>query len=132
MLDVARAALHDAELIEADAGALPFPDGSIDLITCVTALHLIPDTAGAIAEWRRLLRAGGRAVTATVAQDLQPRDQGAPRPYPVDHGPFGSQADLERTAAAHGFTISGVTEWRHETVTLLIAQWVVAHRVDGR
>ncbi|RNE67232.1 class I SAM-dependent methyltransferase [Cryobacterium tepidiphilum] len=68
MLAVARAALPQAEFIKADAAHLPLADASVDLVTCVTVLHLIPDAATAVAEWARVLRPGGRAITATFAE----------------------------------------------------------------
>lgn len=52
MLDVARSHLPQARWIEAEASAIPLPSGSVDLITCVTALHIIPEVAGAAAEWQ--------------------------------------------------------------------------------
>lgn len=46
----------------ADAQALPFADGAFDLLTCRRAAHHFPDTERAVAEMRRVLRAGGRLV----------------------------------------------------------------------
>lgn len=47
MLAVARAALSAAEWIEADAASLPLEWASVDVVTCVTALHIIPDVSAA-------------------------------------------------------------------------------------
>lgn len=69
MLAVARAALPQAQLVQADASALPVPEGSVGLMTCVTALHLLAEPAVAFDEWSRVLRPGGRLVTATFAAD---------------------------------------------------------------
>jgi SAM-dependent methyltransferase len=42
--------------------ALPFADGSFDVVTCITVLAFVPDAAGAIGEMARVLRPGGRLV----------------------------------------------------------------------
>jgi ubiquinone/menaquinone biosynthesis C-methylase UbiE len=127
MLAVARAALPEAELVEADARRLPIADGSIDLITCVTGLHLIPDTSRVLAEWARVLRPGGRAVTATFAA-FDPRQHhrevaaAAPPPYPVVHDPFRTPEALAATVAPAGFTVGRTTTWTDGHDTLLIAE----------
>jgi ubiquinone/menaquinone biosynthesis C-methylase UbiE len=65
MLEVARAQTPNATLLVGDATALPFDDGSFDLVTCVTAIHLMPDASAALREWARVLRPTGRIVIAT-------------------------------------------------------------------
>lgn len=122
MLAVACEALPDAEWLEADAAALPLPDGSVDLVTCVTALHVIPDAQSAIREWRRVLRPGGRAVTATFTAEsrrpVRPEDQS----FAIDHEPFASPHALEATAV--GFSVTRHTEWRLGQHAVLIAELV--------
>lgn len=61
MLDRARAAGADP-LVQADAGRLPFGDGAFDLVVARGVLHHLPDVAGALREWRRVLRPGGAVV----------------------------------------------------------------------
>ncbi|KAI9043038.1 class I SAM-dependent methyltransferase [Aspergillus affinis] len=48
------------------------PNGSqgFDLITCATALVLLPDPAKAIKHWSTLLKPGGRLVTDVAAKDV--------------------------------------------------------------
>lgn len=120
MLAVAGRELPNATLHVADAAALPLPDVSVDLVTCVTALHMIPDAAAAIAEWRRVMRPGGRAVTATFAQS----DRGTrnTHPYPVNHAPFASPEDVARTAAALGFSLRRFEIWTNAQDDVLIAE----------
>jgi ubiquinone/menaquinone biosynthesis C-methylase UbiE len=65
MLEIARAELPRAEFILGDATRLPVGDASFDLVTCVTALHLIPDAGAAFREWARVVRPSGRIVVAT-------------------------------------------------------------------
>jgi SAM-dependent methyltransferase len=48
----------------ADAQALPFADGSFDLVLGHAVLHHLPDLAGAFAEFHRVLAPGGRIVFA--------------------------------------------------------------------
>lgn len=57
-------------VLAADAVQLPLADGSVDLVTTIWLLHLIPDHADAvIAEAARILRPGGTFVTS-VDKDL--------------------------------------------------------------
>lgn len=51
-----------ADLRQADAQELPFPDGSFDTVLCTLALCCIPDDRAAIAEMHRVLRPGGRLI----------------------------------------------------------------------
>jgi SAM-dependent methyltransferase len=52
------------EFQEGDATALPFPDSSFDLVFCNSVLWLLPEPARALAEMRRVLRPGCRALAA--------------------------------------------------------------------
>jgi ubiquinone/menaquinone biosynthesis C-methylase UbiE len=52
------------ELVEGDAQALAFPDGSFDTLVCPVSLCSVPDDRQAIAEMRRVLRPGGRLLLA--------------------------------------------------------------------
>ncbi|WP_418277158.1 class I SAM-dependent methyltransferase [Isoptericola jiangsuensis] len=106
MLDVARretagiAALR-AELVLADAADLPLPDGSADLVTCVTALHLFADSGAALREWARVLAPTGVVVTATFAAFGGP---GNPHDFPTRHDDFRTPelvADAAREAGLH-------------------------------
>jgi ubiquinone/menaquinone biosynthesis C-methylase UbiE len=66
MLEIARKRAHelgvDADLREADAQQLPFPDASFDTVVCTLSLCNIPDDRRAIAEMKRVLRPGGRLL----------------------------------------------------------------------
>jgi ubiquinone/menaquinone biosynthesis C-methylase UbiE len=68
MLALARAkATHDglssrATFHQADAERLPFADGSFDLVVERHVVWTLPEPPMALAEWRRVLRPGGRVV----------------------------------------------------------------------
>jgi SAM-dependent methyltransferase len=60
LVAAAREADPESEYVVADAAALPFPDGSFDLVVSYNSLMDIDDMAGAVREASRVLRAGGR------------------------------------------------------------------------
>ena len=66
MLDVARRRKRegnrDSQFIQADALRLPFLDGSFDVLTIGYGLRNVADIPAALAEMRRVLAPGGRAV----------------------------------------------------------------------
>ncbi|OLT40357.1 hypothetical protein BJF85_25050 [Saccharomonospora sp. CUA-673] len=47
--------------VRADASALPLRSSSVDVVTCLMVLQLLPDADRAIAEFARVLLPGGRA-----------------------------------------------------------------------
>ena len=47
---------------EAAADALPFPDGTFDLVLCQLGLQFFPDRLGALRDMRRVLAPSGRAL----------------------------------------------------------------------
>lgn len=133
MLAVARRALPEAELIEADARRLPLQDASVELITCVTGLHLIPDTPAVLDEWARVLRPGGAVVTATFAifdpsrHHRELASTAAQAPYPVRHAEFGTLQALQEFMAPGGFHLLRHDSWVGEDETLLIAEHTHGH-----
>lgn len=56
----------NVEFAEADATALPVPDGSFDAALCVQVLEYMPDVPAVLAELHRSLRPGGRMVVWDV------------------------------------------------------------------
>ncbi|HWV50790.1 MAG TPA: methyltransferase domain-containing protein [Microbacterium sp.] len=124
MLAVAREELPDASWIGADAAALPIADRSMDLITCVTALHAIPDTRATLAEWHRVLRPDGRVVTATFAEERPPGSRVRRNAYPSDHEPYSTVDRITNAAGAAGFRIVRTTTWTGADDTLLVAEWM--------
>ena len=101
---------------QADAAALPFPDQSFDAVVCQFGVMFFPDKAGAFAEARRALRAGGvflfnvwdriehnefadviTAELATLYPDEPPRFLAR-----TPHG-YADRAIIERDLSAAGF-----------------------------
>jgi SAM-dependent methyltransferase len=66
MVAAARAADPALEVLLGDAAALPFPDGSFDLVVAFMSLQDVDDMEGAVAESARVLEPGGRLCVATV------------------------------------------------------------------
>lgn len=57
-----RAAGTGATFLDAEATALPFADASVDVIRCERVFQHLVDPDGAVREFARVLRPGGRAV----------------------------------------------------------------------
>lgn len=73
MLDVAEAVTPPDTPIEwrqANASALPFDDGTFDVVVCQQALQFFPDKAGSLREMHRVLAPGGRLLVG-VWQELE-------------------------------------------------------------
>jgi ubiquinone/menaquinone biosynthesis C-methylase UbiE len=58
--------VHNVLLQEGDAAALPFVDGSFDVVVCRSAFHHFADPAVPLAEMARVCRAGGRVVVSDM------------------------------------------------------------------
>jgi ubiquinone/menaquinone biosynthesis C-methylase UbiE len=56
------------DLAVARCQALPFPDGTFDVVTCITVLSFVPDAGTAIREMARVLRPGGRLVIGDLGK----------------------------------------------------------------
>ncbi|QSR26079.1 SAM-dependent methyltransferase [Nocardioides aromaticivorans] len=57
-----RSAGTGATFVDAEATALPFEDASVDMIRCERVFQHLTDPAGAVLEFARVLRPGGRVV----------------------------------------------------------------------
>jgi demethylmenaquinone methyltransferase/2-methoxy-6-polyprenyl-1,4-benzoquinol methylase len=74
MLGVGRDRLTDRGLVrglryvQLNAEALPFPDASFELVTIAFGLRNVTDKARALAEMRRVLKPGGRALVLEFSQ----------------------------------------------------------------
>ena len=121
MVDAARRraealGVSNAEHCVMDAAAIDVPDASVDGVLSRFALMLIPDPGGVLAEVRRVLRPGGRAVFAVWAESernpwattfgramvraghAQPSEPGQPGPFAL-----GDPDTVSRLARGAGF-----------------------------
>ncbi|MEZ0293011.1 MAG: methyltransferase domain-containing protein [Solirubrobacteraceae bacterium] len=114
---LARAALEagdlDIDWIEGDAQALPFDDGSFDVVLSTFGAMFAPDQARTAAELARVLRPGGRLgmcnwapdgatgdMFATVARHV-PSPPGAPNPLA-----WGDATRVRELLEPHGLTLA--------------------------
>jgi ubiquinone/menaquinone biosynthesis C-methylase UbiE len=69
MLRGARDRLRDQRFlaVAADGQALPFPDASFDSVVCHLGLQFFPKPEHGVAEFRRMLRPGGRAAVCVIS-----------------------------------------------------------------
>ena len=69
MLTAARARLGDEAFqpVATDGQALAFRDGSFDAVVCQLGLQFFPDPARGLAEFRRVLRAGGCTAVCVIS-----------------------------------------------------------------
>ena len=69
MLQAARLAMPKAEMLLADASALPVRDATATLVLAMHMLYHVPEPAVAVSEFRRVLVARGRVVVVLNAED---------------------------------------------------------------
>lgn len=67
-----RDGLTNLVFLRADAGALPFPDESFDVVVSRYAVHHFEDPDGPLTEMVRCLRPGGRIAVADIVTDPDP------------------------------------------------------------
>jgi len=60
----ARRGVHNTEFERMDAEELRFPDASFDVALCSLGLMYLPEPSAALAEFRRVLKPGGRVVVS--------------------------------------------------------------------
>jgi SAM-dependent methyltransferase len=58
---------HPPRVLRADARRLPVRDRAVDAVTALNVLYHLPDPMPALREARRVLRAGGHLLAATIA-----------------------------------------------------------------
>lgn len=127
MVDLARARLGaDADVRVADLGApLPYPDAEFDLVVVSLALHYVQDWGAALAELRRVLKAGGRLLVSIIhpmvyAIVYPESDYFALTRYSEDYTPSGQTVwmtywhrplqDVINAFTTAGFRVKTVTE----------------------
>ena len=99
---VARAAEHyrgRLPLLRLDAHALPFADGSFDVVILYEAIYYLADADRFVQECRRLLRPNGVVVVGTVNREWSDFN-----PSPFTHKYY-SAAELRALLARHSFDV---------------------------
>ena len=81
---------RSAEVVRAPADALPFDDGSFDVVVCALVLCTVDDPAAALSEVARVLRPGGSFLFLEHTRSEEPR---LARWQERLHGPWKSFAD---------------------------------------
>ncbi len=113
----ARQRIPETEFVQGDAQALPFEDESFDAVVCGYGIIHVPDPEAALAEMRRVLRAGGR-VAASVWEAPGPSngfgvlfgalkahgDMSVPLPHGPDFFQFSDHARMAAALAETGFS----------------------------
>lgn len=93
----------DAEVLEADAEHLPFPDDSFDTAVVTFVLCSVPDPGAALTEIARVLRPGGRLLFAEHVRSDDPvvaaKQDRPPFPYRMI-GCHPNRATLDAIAAS--------------------------------
>lgn len=108
--------LQNFETGAMDGENLDLPDDTFDAVFCRFGLIYMPNVRGALSEWRRVLRPGGRVVVAvfstpdrnkwgSVPIPIIRKRAGLPPPLPGQPGPFslGGNGVLEDTLRQAGF-----------------------------
>lgn len=99
-----------------DVAALPFPDGTFDLVASSFSAHHWPDGAAGFAEIRRVLRPGGRAIVFDL---------------PDRWGRFETKAPpLADAATAGGFAAAPATAFRWPGRVALVRRLDIARDPD--
>ncbi|MFC7333862.1 class I SAM-dependent methyltransferase [Rhodocista pekingensis] len=102
--------------VQAPAEAMPFPDASFDVVTCIFLLHELPQAvrARAAAEMARVLKPGGLLVVMDSLQTGdKPRFDALLRLFPVAfHEPY--YGDYVARDVAPLFTAQGLEEERRD------------------
>ncbi|MCK5050631.1 MAG: class I SAM-dependent methyltransferase [Candidatus Cloacimonetes bacterium] len=65
----------DIDFVKADAGDLPFNDGSYDTVCISNSLHHLPELEKILAEMKRVLRDGGNFIINEMFSDAQDEAQ---------------------------------------------------------
>ncbi|MCL6600366.1 MAG: methyltransferase domain-containing protein [Alicyclobacillus macrosporangiidus] len=91
----AEAGLTHIEQVQAPAEHIPLPDASVDRILCSLVLHEVDDLDQTLAEFRRLLKPGGRVMV--IEWEKKPMEAGPPMHERIE------AVELETKVQAAGF-----------------------------
>jgi len=117
MVELARRRAPGAEVVEGDAGQLPFPDGAFSAVSMSVVFFFLDDPVGVLRECRRVLQPGGRLAVYTTGAELR-GTPAAPEPV-ASVGHFYGDDELAGLATSAGF--AGVAVKHHDGGQLLTA-----------
>jgi SAM-dependent methyltransferase len=95
-----RIAAGTAEIVQGDAGTLPWPDETFSVVTVMGSFECFPDPEQVLAELHRVLRPGGRAVM-NIGEWVEP---GTQTHRMLDLMWVWSEDDVRRMVEQAGFT----------------------------
>ena len=118
--EIRRRGINNAQMLKMDARQLEFPDQGFDAVVCAFGIFFIPSPETALAEMRRVLKAGGHLMLVTWVGD-DPRYSwmgpvvgailgSAARP-PAD--PFKEEGSLPGAVVATGLKVQSIQEEEH-------------------
>lgn len=96
-------------LVVGDCHRLPFADASLDAVSAVWLLHLLPDAPVVVAECARVLRPGGTFVTTVdkdAGHDVESDVTGLLAPYRVQRA-YDAERRILAVASEHGLRRAG-------------------------
>ncbi len=107
-------------LMRASAQALPFADSTVDVLVMGGTLNEIGDIPAALAEWRRLLRPGGRGVMMSLVQATTLPGRMLQQFLAMGGLQFPTLAELNRYFAAAGLRLRA--QWQYGVVVFSVLQ----------
>ena len=116
---------------QADATALPFPDGSFRSVALLYVLYNLPDPALVLGEARRALRSGGLVAVAAPSRHDSPELANA-----LPRGPLTFDAELAPELLAEQFVEVEVERWDAVLLELptraAVRDYLIGKGVDPR
>lgn len=128
-LDASAALLEHAPAgvtrVVGSAEAMPFEDGSFDLVTIVNSLHHVPEMEATLREMVRVLAPGGRIAVQDYLADDDPataeRWEEVERLRDADHRRLPRRGEVATVLARDGLRLEEEREWRS---TWDLEQWL--------
>lgn len=114
----AQEAHPDGRYVDGEASDLPFPDGSVALLTAYNVLMDVDDLDGALKEFARVLRPGGKlaiSITHPVADSVGFDKTDPEAPFVIDASYLRSQP-FNGVATSEGVTMH-FSGWHHSIGT---------------
>ncbi len=106
--------------VNGDAQALPFPDATFDAVTISFGLRNLPDPRGALREFARVTRPGGRVVVCEFANPVSPPFRAVYRRYLVGALPRMARV-VSSSAPAYRYLADSILAWPDRAS---IASWI--------